>query len=177
MRQTGLTLVEVLITLAIFAILLGVMPPLMSDLVAKVQTYTSVRSLSHHLHWARTEAIARFARVGVCPLDPTNLAHCGESYSQGWLVFQDEDRNRRYGKGDLLLRIKHLNNSKVDFKNRVGTRSVKRTIWFSGNGISGSTMTLVACVDTLPKRAAGLVLNNIGRVSVRTHFSSCGTHE
>ena len=173
MRQTGLTLIEILITLAILSILLGIMPPLMSDWVAKIQTHTTVRSFSHHLHWARVEAIARFAVIGICPLDPANLSHCGDSYSQGWLIFHDANQNRRYGKGDLVLKVKRLNNSSVEFKNRTGSHLVNRTIWFKGNGISGSAMTLVACKNGLPKRAAGLVLNNIGRISVRSHFSAC----
>lgn len=173
MRHAGLTLIEILITLAILAILFGIMPPLMSGWVAKIQTQATVRSLSHHLHWARVEAIARFSRVGVCPLDPSNLAHCGDSYSQGWLIFEDVNRNRRYGKGDVLLRIKRLSNSSVVFKNRTGTHTVTRTIWFRGNGVSGSAMTLVACKNELPEQAAGLVLNNIGRISLRSHFSAC----
>jgi type IV fimbrial biogenesis protein FimT len=176
MRHAGLTLIEILITLAILAILLGIMPPLMSDWVAKIQTHATVRSLSHHLHWARVEAIARFARVGVCPLDPSNLTHCGNSYSQGWLIFQDVNDNRQYGKGDTVLKIKWLKNSKVEFKNRTGFRLVNRTVWFKGNGISGSAMTIVACKNELPRRAAGLVLNNIGRISVRNNFSSCDTN-
>jgi type IV fimbrial biogenesis protein FimT len=176
MRQAGLTLIEILITLAIFAILLGIMPPLMSDWVAKIQTHATVRSMSHHLHWARVEAIARFALVGVCPLDPANLSQCGDSYSQGWLIFQDVDYNRRYGKGDVVLKIKWLKNSNVEFKNRTGSRLVNRTVWFKGNGISGSAMTLVACKNELPTQAAGLVLNNIGRISVRRNFSICATN-
>jgi type IV fimbrial biogenesis protein FimT len=176
MRQTGLTLIEILITLAILSILLGIMPPLMSDWVAKIQTHTTVRSFSHHLHWARVEAITRYGTVGVCPLHPTDVSRCGDAYSQGWLIFQDVNRNRHYGKGDLLLKIKRLKNSGVAFKNRTGTSSVNRTIWFKGNGISGSAMTLVACKNELPRRAAGLVLNNIGRISVRSHFSACVNH-
>ncbi|MDG0978145.1 MAG: GspH/FimT family pseudopilin [Halieaceae bacterium] len=173
MRQAGLTLIEILITLTILSILLGVMPPLMSSLVVKIQTHTTVRSFSHHLHWARAEAIARFATVGVCPLDPENISRCGHSYSQGWLIFHDVNHNRRYGRGDVLLKVKHMKNSGLEFKNRAGTRLVNRTIWFKGNGVSGSAMTLVACIDILPRKAAGLVLNNIGRISIRSHFSAC----
>lgn len=173
MRATGLTLIELLITLAIFAVLFGIMPPLMSDWVAKIQTHATVRSLSHHLHWARVEAIARFARVGVCPLDPSDFSRCGDSYSHGWLIFQDINQNRQYGKGDVLLKLKSLEHASVVFKNRAGTGLVNRTIWFKGNGVSGSAMTLVACQNSLPEQATGLVLNNIGRMSIRSHFSAC----
>jgi type IV fimbrial biogenesis protein FimT len=89
-RQTGLTLVELMVTLAAAIILLSVGLPFFGGIVANNRVTAQANALSSALQLARSEAVKTGNRATICPKDdpdPTDLG-CGDAtaWANGWIV-------------------------------------------------------------------------------------------
>lgn len=67
MLVRGLTLVEMLITLAILSILLSIATPAFSEFLHKQRASSYMQQFSRHLHYARIKASSSQLPVQVCP--------------------------------------------------------------------------------------------------------------
>lgn len=93
-RTKGLTLVEMLCTIGIVAILSAVAMPELGHLRRAAARRAAVNDLMHAVFLARSKAIMTNGVVSVCP--STDGSHCGGSsadWSLGWIVFQNTDRD------------------------------------------------------------------------------------
>ncbi len=88
-RLAGFTLVELLVTLAVAAILLAAAAPDFSDLVSRNRRDATVYRLIGDLQFARSEAIKRGTRVSVCGARTDGAEGCGPDWAGGWTVFVD----------------------------------------------------------------------------------------
>ena len=75
-RASGFTVVEVLVVMAVTAIVLGVAGPSLSQMVASQQVRAAAYDLHAALNIARSEALTRTAAVTVAPVAGT--------WAQGW---------------------------------------------------------------------------------------------
>ena len=83
----GFTLTELLITLAIAAILLSFGAPSMQTAVRNARLVSATNELVGALQLARSEAVKQSMNVSVCAR-ASNIS-CGNDWTEGWLVFQD----------------------------------------------------------------------------------------
>ncbi len=94
--QFGFTLLELLITLAISAILIGLAVPSLKSFMGDSELTSTSNEFVHSLQTARSEAIKRAGPVGLCP-SAAPLADepvcSGTDYAAGWIVFADADGN------------------------------------------------------------------------------------
>lgn len=91
--QGGFTLAELLVSLAVGALLLSLGVPSYSQFTQNSQQVTSANELLSSLHSARDLAVTRNARVTVCP--SSNGVNCGGAkWHSGWIVFVDPNGNR-----------------------------------------------------------------------------------
>jgi type IV fimbrial biogenesis protein FimT len=103
--SSGFTLVEFMITLTIFAILVGIATPSAVRMINNSRLTSNVNGLMSDLMMARSEASSRGVRVVVCPA-VSNLA-CSNSatdWSVGRLIFADANADGAFGAGDTLIR-------------------------------------------------------------------------
>ena len=89
--QTGLTMIEILVVLAIAGILAAAATPSLTSFVNSMRLTSTSTQLISDLNRARSEAIKRNRRVLVCPRGTDTT--CGASWQNGWLVCYDEDQN------------------------------------------------------------------------------------
>ncbi len=66
LRQSAYSLIELLVTVSILGVLLGVMLPGMNEFLKNERLTTQINSLLSHLQYARSEAILRLQPVTVC---------------------------------------------------------------------------------------------------------------
>jgi len=90
--EHGVTLIELMVVLAISAILLAVGVPMFSTFVDRNRVAAEVNELIAGLALARSEALARRGRVGMCasanPTAPGASCAAG-AWSTGWIVYVD----------------------------------------------------------------------------------------
>lgn len=85
----GFTLVELMVTVAVLAILITLAVPSFRDLLSNSRSATLTNELVFSLKLARSESIKRGLRTEVCPRTTANAATCSASaddWSNGWVV-------------------------------------------------------------------------------------------
>lgn len=99
-RQGGVTIAELAVVLAISAVMLSVALPDLRQLIRAYQLKAAVNDLFGAVDLARTQAIARGRKVQLVP-----AGDAAPDWRRGWVVFVDEDGDRRPGAGeDVIMR-------------------------------------------------------------------------
>lgn len=112
-NQRGFTLVELLVTLAIAAILIGLGVPSFKSMIQSNAISSAVNTFLADMRFARSEAIRRGGSVILCRSDnpeaspPKCATGSGDNgWVSGWIIFQDTDTDSKYDDGtDTLLRV------------------------------------------------------------------------
>ncbi|MFB1487585.1 MULTISPECIES: GspH/FimT family pseudopilin [unclassified Thiocapsa] len=87
----GFTLLELMVTVAIAAILLTLGVPSFRDLVQNNRAATQVNALVTALSLARSEAVRRGQHVSICPSTDQETCTGGDDWDDGWIVFVDDE--------------------------------------------------------------------------------------
>lgn len=108
--QTGFTLIELIVTMAIAAILLTVGVPSFSTVIKNNRLVSQTNSLVTDLNIARSEAVKRATSVVLCNSSNPNAAAptcsgSGNNWSSGWLVFVDANTNSTFDGTDTLIKV------------------------------------------------------------------------
>lgn len=112
-KMFGFSLIELMITLSIFGILVAIVTPSFSRLVAG-NTISSVRdNLISSLNFAKTEAIRLNTNVSVCPSSNGTSCLNSEDWSQGWIVYQDTGAGKTSTVGTVLRVVDDANGINV----------------------------------------------------------------
>lgn len=89
----GFTLIELMTTLLVAAVVLGIGVPAFNQFIATNQMASGVNDLTSALHMARTEAVKRRANVTLCasanPEAAAPTCNAGGNIADGWIVFVD----------------------------------------------------------------------------------------
>lgn len=102
--QSGFTLLELLITLAVASILLGIGIPSFSGAVKNSQVSSDYSQITQSLFIARSESVKTNRNVTVCPRQSPESKQCGtslEDWKHGILVFIDNE----WGTGEAAATI------------------------------------------------------------------------
>jgi len=102
----GLTLIELLAGIAIFAILVTVGVPSLNHFQASQRITTQINTLTAGLALTRSAAIKRQQHVVLCKSpDGNRCQRTGATWQEGWLVFVDVDHDRKRGKDERILYV------------------------------------------------------------------------
>ncbi len=94
--QTGLTLIELMITLVIAAVLLMIAIPQFNDMVRRNQLRAESANLHSALAYARSVAISENVAVAICGRSAgvdDCVADTATSWPEGWLIYTNEDED------------------------------------------------------------------------------------
>jgi type IV fimbrial biogenesis protein FimT len=101
-KQTGVTLAELMVVVAIAGILAAVAVPSFTSMINNLRQTSTMTQITGDLNRARGEAIKRNARVLMCAPDNTGTQCGGTNWNAGWLVCFDKDTNSGDGVPDGL---------------------------------------------------------------------------
>jgi len=99
-KQTGFTLLELMITVAVLAILSALAYPNMRNFMRHNQVVSQSNSLQSNLMYARGVAASTRSYVSICPLSTAGSTTCSTTtgaYDLGWLVYTTTSPNTVYG--------------------------------------------------------------------------------
>ncbi|HZX27972.1 MAG TPA: GspH/FimT family pseudopilin [Telluria sp.] len=96
--KLGFTLMELLVALAIVAILSSAAAPSLQSITRRIALQAAVGDLYGAIELARSNSINHAARVVVAPDDSAGIDWTG-----GWSVFVDRDGDSRVSDGDRVL--------------------------------------------------------------------------
>ena len=108
----GFTLLELMVTVAIVAILAMLAAPAFDSMLKANRTRTVARELMASLNLARSEAARRGQPVSVCrSSDGSSCAASGTGWDKGWIVFvnengRDEGNTAVRDNGEMLLQVR-----------------------------------------------------------------------
>jgi type IV fimbrial biogenesis protein FimT len=106
MRPVGATLLELMVVLAVSAILLTLGIPSLAPLIHASHLTSATNVLLSSLHLSRSEAIKRSARVVMCPSATGTSCAGNGGWHQGWVVFHDANNNAWLDAGEMVILTK-----------------------------------------------------------------------
>lgn len=162
--QRGFSLIELLVTLSIAAILLMVAVPNFITFVQNNRLATQANDFVTMLNYARSEAVKRNQRITVC--SSTTGSSCANSttWETGLLVFADTNGDGVVDGGEDVLQVRQgMEGSNIL---RAGTRT---RVTYQATGFSpGFNDTFRLCDSRGTASARAIVVSNQGRVRTNT---------
>jgi type IV fimbrial biogenesis protein FimT len=162
-KCTGVTLLELMITISIAAILLAAGAPSFMQMLAKNRLEASSNDFVSSLNLARSEAVLRNVRTTVCR--SSDGTSCGGEWEDGWIVFVDDGGTP--GVVEVGEEIVLVNDGfdRADYTLR-GNNNVSNRISFGAQGYSlGFNGQLALCYDE-DHDGAGDFDDQNGRVTI-----------
>lgn len=98
----GFTLLELMITLVVLAVLAAIAFPNFRYTLQSNHVATRVNMLVGSLAFARSEAVRSSQGAGVCA--SANGTACGTDWTSGWLVWDDSNGNGVLDSGETVVR-------------------------------------------------------------------------
>jgi type IV fimbrial biogenesis protein FimT len=157
-NNKGLTMIELMITLAITGILLVSAAPSFRTSIQNNRMVTQVNELQALLSLARSEAVKRNESIRVC--GGTSVDGCTDAWQNGWLVFVDLNSDDKASDNEILRVHGSLSGGNV-----LTFTGSETNVIYAANGIatSGVGGTFTLCDARGTDKAKGLVIGLSGR--------------
>jgi len=174
-RKGGFTLVELVVGLAVTAILAAAAAPSFARFLAEQRLLDEARRLSEAILVARSEAIKRNGVVILCAVAPPE--DCGEAdrWHAGWMAFEDRDGDGEPGADDPLVPVAEP--AAATGVTIVGNQPVERYLRFTWAGsarlASGALQMGTFTVCRGGFRGYRVVLANTGRTRIERLPGEC----
>ncbi len=99
----GFTIVELMITIAVAAVILTLGVPSFQGLMERNQLTSNINRFISSLALARSEAIKRNQRVVLCPSNNGDDCSNAGGYDDGWIIFVDADNDNNHDDNEELI--------------------------------------------------------------------------
>lgn len=171
-RPNGFTLIEMLVVVAIAAILASLAVPSFRTMLVKRSTQSAADTLVSDMRYARTQALQRSTRVVMCSLAINSTSACSgttASWANGWLIFVDKNNDDIVNGSDEILRVQQPVANIASIQS-APVNSDHPQFRFEANGWtkSSSQTFVITPTGTVPAGSTQLVcISNQGRPSVR----------
>jgi type IV fimbrial biogenesis protein FimT len=157
--RSGISLIELLVTLAIVAIVLAWGSPSLKNSILNARRAAAVNAFLHTLYSARSESLLHVQFVSVCPSpDQEQCSADRADWAAGWISFINEDRDQP---------------AHVDPGERVLTRHAalegvrilanRESLVFRHDSFTGTTASFFFCDERGGAEARAVIVSQTGR--------------
>lgn len=102
----GFTLLELLVTLAVIAIVVAFAVPSFNSMILDNRITSAINEVSSLISFARSEASKRpGGYVTLCPTSDNTSCNGTDAWGDGWLIMLDTDGDRTLDASDQVLRV------------------------------------------------------------------------
>lgn len=158
-RSRGFTLIELMVTLGIGALVLSIGIPGFQGMVRDNRMVMHYNQFLAELNNARSEAVKRGVRITMCTRNEAGTeCHDAPNWEKGWITFTDPNQSGSVDPGETILRVHEPLNG-------TGTlHSSESRISYNSQGIAvGFHSTFWLCDDRGSRFARGVVVSGNGR--------------
>ncbi len=157
--KNGFTLIELMITLVVAMILIGVGVPSLKSLYEGYRSDSEIRKINQSLQFARSYAISYGSRVTMCPIVSGS---CNTDWSKGFKIFLDNGtQNKIDGNDEVLTVVGAFNSSDfISFS--------PNTINFTTDGRTSAGLLIYCPGNKSSTESMGLQINASGTVRLST---------
>lgn len=160
-RHTGVTLLELITSTCVLAILAAIAAPSLGSLLERQRAIAATNALVAHLSLARLTAITRHSPTVLCPSSSGTGCDASNDWSGGWMLFLDRDGNRRPDSAGDIVRVE---NAALSPHLRLTSSAGRVQARYLPDGRSaGSNLTISIC-NRRGQMLNTVVVNNVGRV-------------
>lgn len=156
----GFTLTELMVVVAIAAILAMIGAPAMAGLLARVSERNAESAIADVLRQARTAAVMHNTRTLVCPSRDGRHCRSGDDWQHGWIVVADADHDGQADAGTQVLAV----TSAMPHGTRVITSIGRGHIAFQPSGSAGGSNVRFTICHARQANGKSVVVSNSGRV-------------
>lgn len=166
-KAEGFSLVEVMATVVIVAVILGWAVPNLRTLILNLRITTQTNDFISDVHLTRSEAFTRGMRVTMCKSANGYTCSGSGDWGQGWIVFEDPDNTQKPVGPETIIRVHETltGGNTLD-----GNRFVSDYLSYTGTGFSRlpsgafQAGTLVLCDERgFGEHARAVIINSQGR--------------
>ncbi|NOX09621.1 MAG: prepilin-type N-terminal cleavage/methylation domain-containing protein [Gammaproteobacteria bacterium] len=162
-HQRAVSLIELLITIIILAILTGWGASSYTQILHNTRMRTSVADFHSSLQYARSSAIRLASYVILCPSRDQQYCNNTSDWSNGWIVFHDLNYNRIRETDEDILHTDNALPENIFMRSSSGRKRIR----FRPSGMSyGANSSFTFCDRSLQTEPRVICLSNSGRARI-----------
>ena len=163
-KNSGFTLLELLIAIALISIVTAIAVPSMTAFNQNDRLTTNINTLTGHLAYARSEAVKRSQQVSLCISSDSANCTGGSSWEEGWIVYIDADNDDSFtedtASGEVILRTQQL----LDGGNTLTPTTFADQVTYDYRGFTTSTGSFLLCDNRPGDFGKTITITTTGRV-------------
>jgi len=171
-KQAGLTLIELMTTLTLVAIVMAMATPMFQNMMMRNRLTAHVNSMTATMNLAKSEAALRGTDVAVCARSTDTTCDVAGDWTNGWLVYVDPDADGVLAAAADVVRVFGPLNESANATAKDSGGSVETVFRFTTDGLaripvkyefehkSGSTSYGKRCFELL--RGGSVIVSEVG---------------
>ncbi|MBT8071435.1 MAG: hypothetical protein HKP21_06810 [Xanthomonadales bacterium] len=159
-QARGITALELMVTMAVIAILLATAVPSFRAYTLKHRMQTAMDVLQTDLNMARGRAISHNIQTIICPADNSIACSGTPDWHHGWIIFSDLNRDRQKQPGEPL----HKRANATEFLSISSSRSRSYLRFYPNGTAPGTNITILFCDQRGAEHAGKIIVSNTGRI-------------
>ena len=160
-KQTGFTLIELVITVTVIGIIAAIAVPAMTTFMESNRLTALTNELIADINLSRSEAIKRGVQTAICGSPTSPSCAGGTSWNGGWLVFVDADNNGAWSANDIEIKTREALPKNCTLTPPFSTMVFTRL----GAAAAGNSGTYTVCNSKIKKKR-DINVNPLGRTNL-----------
>lgn len=175
--QSGVTLIELLVTISIAVILMAIAVPGFQDFFRRNRVDSSASDFMASLNLARSEAIRRGVNISVCKSsDGASCGGGGVNWEQGWIIFVnlDNDSPAVVDSGEEVIRVHQALPQGITLRPNTNYTNF---LTYRPDGRVNNIGTFAICHNDQPAGAKSITITGTGRARFGNDTNNDGIPE